>query len=121
MGSVERAARLMGIALSDFAFVVDQRLLVSGLIQAAAQSPNPQGWQEWFVVACPAAGLKCRSLTARREEIEELARAGGVIVVRQAEEWVAISAAGAIHVRSIDADGRCEEIGLWLNVYRSRV
>jgi len=106
MGSVERAARLLGIALSDFAFVVDQRLLVSGLIQAAAQSPNPQVWQEWFVVACPAAGLKCRSLTARREEIEELARAGGVIVVRQAEEWVAISAAGAIHVRSIDADGQ---------------
>ncbi len=106
MSSIDHAAKLLGIALSDLAIHLDSRQLVSGLHQAVQQSSHPEGWQDWFVVACPAARLKCRPITARQDEIEELARAGGVIVIRQPDEWVTVSAAGVTQVRSINAEGQ---------------
>lgn len=105
MSSVDYAAKLLGIALSDVAIHLDTRQLVSGLHQAVNQSPQPEGWQDWFVISCPAARLKCRPITVRRDEIEELARAGGVILIRQPESWLTVSAAGVTQVRTIDALG----------------
>lgn len=106
MSSVDHAAKLLGIALSDVAIHLDSRQLVSGLHQAVNQSSQPEGWQDWFVIAGPAAQLKCRPITARQDEIEELARGGGVVVIRQPEEWLTVSSAGVTQVRSIDAQGQ---------------
>lgn len=106
MSSVDHAAKLLGIALSDVAIHLDTRQLVSGLHQAVNQSSPPEGWQDWFVIAGPAAKLKCRPINVRPGEIEELARAGGVIVIRQPEEWLTVSSDGVTQVRSIDAQGQ---------------
>jgi len=106
MVSVEHAARLLGLALADLAIVTDQRKLVSALNQAVSQSGDAASWADWFVIACPAVGLRCRRLTMGRDEVEELARAGGVILIRPAGEWVTVSAAGAVQVRNIDANGQ---------------
>ncbi len=106
MSSVDHAASLLRIALSDLAITPDTRQLLSGLHQAQKQAPSLDGWRDWFYVACPAAGLKARPLTARREELEDLARSGGVVLIRMSENWVSISSPGVTQVRSIDSDGQ---------------
>ena len=106
MIAVEHAARLLGLALADLEVTTDQPRLVSGLNQAEGQSKNRDQWTDWFLAACPPIGLKCRPLTLQRQEIEELARAGGVVLIRQESEWIAVSSAAKMHVRSVDAAGK---------------
>ena len=109
MVSVEHAVQLLSLARSDLGVITDERLLVSALNQAAGQSQNPDKWTDWLVIACPVAGLKCRRQTLHRDEIEELAYAGGVVLIRLESEWMTVSSAATLRIRSIDSSGKMRE------------
>lgn len=104
--SLNSAARLVALSLSDRGVSCDPRRLAADLHQASTQSDAnvPSDWTDWFLTASPASGLKCRKLTAQPEELEELALAGGIVLIPLDGAWLALGESGT--VRSIDAEGK---------------
>ncbi len=104
--SLESAASLLGLALADRGDSCDHRRLAADLRQASAQAgdANASDWTDWFLAASPASGLKCRKLTGLPEELEELALAGGIVLIQFDGEWLTMGERGS--VRSIDTDGK---------------
>jgi putative ABC transport system ATP-binding protein len=106
MNSLESAANLLVLALADQGVSCDHRRLAADLRQASTQAGHPDAseWADWFLTASPASGLKCRKLTGQPEELEELAMAGGIVLIQLDGEWLAIGERGS--VRSIDTEGK---------------
>ncbi len=103
--SLESAARLLALALADRGVGGDFRRLAADLKQASTQvaAKDESDWADWILAASPASGLKCRKLTGRPEEFVEMARAGGIVLIQLAGEWLAIGDGGS--VRSITDEG----------------
>ena len=103
--SLESAARLLALALADRGVGGDFRRLAADLKQASSQvaAQDESDWADWILAASPASGLKCRRLTARPQELAELALAGGTVLIRLDGDWLTMGERGA--VRSIDAAG----------------
>ncbi len=96
----------MVLALSDLGVSCDERRLAADLRQATsgAESDGSAKWTEWFLTASPPSGLKCRKLNGLPRDLEELALAGGVVLLSLGHEWLTIGNGGI--VRTIDADGQ---------------
>lgn len=103
--SLESAAQLLALSLSDLGLNCDHRRLAADLREASTSCDAnvSSDWTDWFLAAGPASGLKCRQLTGQPEEFLELALAGGVVFIQSAGEWFTIGGGGT--VRSITDEG----------------
>lgn len=97
----ECGAQLLKLALSDLGFTLDSLRLAADLNQAAVQDPSAP-WANWYVVAGPPSGLRCRRQTATAKEFWEISQSGAVVLAQGAVGWVALTTEG---VRYCTHDG----------------
>lgn len=90
---VEQSAQLLKLALSDLGISLDSLRLAADLNQADLQQASST-WVDWYLVAGPAAGLRCRKHSATAAELADLSRAGAVVLSRSDAGWVALTPQG---------------------------
>jgi len=93
LNETEHSVQLLKLAFSDLGYSMDSLRLAADLNQVATQEPS-SSWLEWYLVAGPSTGLRCRRHTAKASDLAELSLGGAVVLTRQDSLWVALTLHG---------------------------
>jgi putative ABC transport system ATP-binding protein len=105
----EHSVQLLKLAFSDLGFSLDSLRLAADLNQVATQESS-SSWLDWYLVAGPATGLRCRRHTGKAADLAELSQGGAVVLTRQGSTWVALTPHGT---RNCGEDGTQRSDRTW--------